>query len=372
MLWVFPVAFKDEDSDECTAPNEQQSVSVIVCFRDEAERLARYLPLILEQDYPHFEVVAVDDHSNDGSAEVIAQLQKQFPKLRCLRPPQPTRPGKKDALSFGITQARHEILLLTDADCGPRSKNWITLMTAPLRANLSKELVLGYSPYRQQGLFVHLFQSFETTYTAFQYLGLARRGLPYMGVGRNVAYRKSFFQRAGGLESHAHLPGGDDDLLISHHAQSERTAIVIDPAAWTISEPASDWLDYWRRKRRHVGVGIAYPLLPKLLIGGLAVSHLLHYGLALWLLLLGFQSSWVMATVALRWMAVVRAYTWRSANHQVSATTYAPRPSSSLRSEGAPSPWSVPQIILFDAGLIIYYLLTAPALVLGSGRGGWR
>jgi cellulose synthase/poly-beta-1,6-N-acetylglucosamine synthase-like glycosyltransferase len=341
---------------------------VVVCFRNEAERLARYLPLILEQEYPDFEVVAVDDHSSDASAGVIAELQERFSNLRYLRPSHPTRPGKKDALTYGIHQARHDLLLLTDADCAPASKDWIGHMTAPLATDPDCELVLGYSPYRANATAVNRFQRLETTYTAFQYLGLAQRGLPYMGVGRNVAYRKAFFQRAGGLESHAHLAGGDDDLLISHHASAAHTAIVIDPAAWTISDPASSWGDYWRRKRRHVGVGIAYPLLPKLLIGGLAVSHLLFYGLALWLLLSGFQiprsrlsgSSWVMLLIAARWVAVVWVYGWRSA-----------------RKEDSSFPLRKPlalllNIILFDIGLVAYYLLTAPALVFGAGRGGWR
>ena len=180
-------------------------ISVIICFRNEAKRLANYLPLILEQNYPNFEVVAVNDFSIDGSAKVVTELQLSYDKLRLVQPPQPTRPGKKDALTFGIEQARHDILLLTDADCAPTSRQWISGMTAPLRDE-GVELAIGYSPYRYQRGWLNFFQRFETTYTAFQYLGLARIGLPYMAVGRNVAYRKTFFQRAGGLKSHAHLP----------------------------------------------------------------------------------------------------------------------------------------------------------------------
>ncbi|PHI21566.1 transmembrane glycosyltransferase [Lewinellaceae bacterium SD302] len=345
----------EPDSSADIAP----PVSVIICCRNEAERLAKYLSLILEQDYPNFEVVVVDDFSSDSTAKVVADLQCSYDKLRLVRPEKPTRPGKKDALTFGIVQARHSILLLTDADCAPVSHHWIREMAGPFQLD-TIELVIGYSPYRRRSDWLNLFQRFETTYTAFQYLGLARIGLPYMAVGRNVAYRKTFFQRAGGLESHAHLAGGDDDLLVSHHARSEATAIVTHSAARTISDPATDWLDYWQRKMRHVGVGVAYPFLPKFLIGGLALSHLLWYGLMFYGVLAGEITPWWLGLIVLRLLLVCWNYGFRNGKENAGEqTTFFVKVS------------GVTGIFLGDFILCFYYLFTAPALLVGGSKGGW-
>lgn len=352
-LWrVFPLAFVTDQEWEPGEP--LPPVSVIVCFRNEAFGLTKYQSWIAEQDYPNYELVAVDDHSTDGSTAIIAALAAKHPKVRLVTPPYPTRPGKKDALTFGIQQAQHDILLLIDADCVPESPDWIRRMTAPLAANPNLEVVLGVSPYDNSNnvgnhsnsatSLVNLFQQFETLYTAFQYLGLARLGRPYMGVGRNLAYRKSFFQRAGGLEQHAHLAGGDDDLLLSHNAQPERTTTVTHPNARTISAPAKSWSDYWQRKRRHVGVGVHYPLGPKLLIGGLALSHVLHYGLVILLLCLAAFSPIVWGLLALRWILVIWVYGQRNG-------------------EMMPYGWkSFPTLLLLDASLCFYYANTVAAL----------
>lgn len=257
-------------------------VSVIVCFHNEAPTLAHCLRGILRQAYPNFEVIAVDDNSTDGSAAIVARLQAEFPHLRLVQPG-PTRPGKKDALTAGITAAHHELLLLTDADCAPATPQWISLMTAPL--TVGNDVALGCSPYTYRPGLLNCWQRFEATYTALQYLGFARIGEPYMGVGRNLAYRKSFFLRAGGLTHYDQLPGGDDDLLINRHAPADRTARVVDPAAWTYSAPTQYWRDYLRQKLRHQSVGPHYRTRHQLLLTTLALSHGLFYLLGFLLLL---------------------------------------------------------------------------------------
>lgn len=284
LLVVFRRAFSSDSGLTSEVASPASPVSVVVCFHNEASRLPRHLPALLDQDYPDFELVAVDDHSTDDSAARVTALARTDRRLRLVRPPQPTRPGKKDALAYGISRARHELILLTDADCSPATRQWITRMTAPLRRDDEIELVLGYSPYRRSEAAVNGFQRFETVYTAQQYLGLAKVGIPYMGVGRNLAYRKRLFRRAGGGATYAHLPGGDDDLLVGHYARPGATATVTHPAAWTHSDPASGWQDYLGRKARHASVGLAYPPLAKLMIGGLALSHVLHCGLGVGLL----------------------------------------------------------------------------------------
>ncbi len=357
--WVFPKAGEEDTSCPGDAAEEEIGVSLILCFRNEAERLAKYVPLLLTQQYPRFELLAVDDYSTDHSALIIAALAAKDSRLRLVRPPKPTRAGKKDALSYGISQAQYPLLLLTDADCMPNSNTWLQQMTAPLRCPAAAiNLVLGYSPYHTSsaGGWLNDFQRFETRYTAFQYLGLARIGYPYMGVGRNMAYHRSFFEAADGFQSHAHLAGGDDDLLVGQQARNRSTATVTHFSAWVWSEPSPNWLDYFRRKFRHLSVGAHYRPLHQILLGGLAASHVLHYATAIALFQQGELLLPLMG-VSLRWYWLVACF-WRPFGQTQQPNDVATEALSLLRNDGM---------------LLFYYLLLSPALLFGrKAKGGWQ
>ncbi len=279
-------------------------VTVIVCFHNEATHLEATLRGILAQGYPHFELLAVDDNSTDASVAIVHYLQDRYPQLRLLQP-SPTRPGKKDALTAGIRAARHPLLLLTDADCTPASDLWLQQMVAPLTHGY--ELVLGCSPYRYRPGPLAWWQRFEATQTVLQYQGLARHGYPYMGVGRNLAYHRSFFMAAGGFTAHAHHLGGDDDLLVNAHAVPSLTARITDPAAWAYSEPTQTWRAYLRQKVRHQSVGTHYQLRHQLLLGLLALSHGGFYLLGTMLLLTAYWPL-VVALYVLRALVVLSVY----------------------------------------------------------------
>lgn len=258
-------------------PVDLPPVSVIVCFHNEAERLAACVESILRQEYAgDFELLLVDDNSTDASLAIAQTFERERtagqPKIRVLQPG-PTGPGKKDALRFGVTHATHDLLLLTDADCRVRGSDWLATMTKPL--NHGKSLVLGVSLYDAGNDYDFLaeWQRYESTYVSLKYLGFARRGMPYMGVGRNLAYTRDFFERAGALRHHADLPSGDDDLLIAGNATAAETALVTVHAARVDTFPLSDWRDYFNQRRRHQTTGTRYPLKTSILLTLLAVSH---------------------------------------------------------------------------------------------------
>jgi biofilm PGA synthesis N-glycosyltransferase PgaC len=269
------------------APDPEARVSVIVCFRNEADSLDECISRILAQVFPgKFELILVDDNSTDNSASVAHPYIISNENVRLLDPG-PTAPGKKEALAFGIDAARYDHLLLTDADCIPASSHWLWVMTEPLR--LGQELVLGASPLmpeKNEG-FLARWQWFESTYVSLKYLGFANRKRPYMGVGRNLAYTKDFYRRAGGFANHKDLPGGDDDLLISGNAQGQGTATVTDSIAWTYSKGQPTWRTYFRQRSRHQSTGIRYPVSTGLWLGLIALSHGLFYLLGAWHLLCG-------------------------------------------------------------------------------------
>lgn len=271
--------------------------SIIVAAHNEAQHLPELLPLLLSQNYAgHYEVIIVNDRSNDGSNEVLADWAKQYAHLRYIQigqTPPKTNP-KKWALMQGIKAAKGEYLLFTDADCRPTSADWLQMMVQGF-AN-GKSLVIGFSPYFSQRGWLNAFIQYETFYTALQYFSFALWGLPYMGVGRNLAYRKSLFLSRGGFGKHQATTGGDDDLLIGSIAQSDNVALCWAKEAQVYSFPKTNWGAWLRQKRRHLSVGKHYKASSKLLLGGLYLSQLLYYLLLIYYLFslqtLNYQNLW--------------------------------------------------------------------------------
>lgn len=284
-------------------------LSVIICARNEESNLEKYLPAILDQQYPAFEVLVVDDDSSDGTSRVLAGFQKKYTHLRVLRVSPKTKYGKKYALALGIAAATREYLVFTDADCQPASPFWLRHLAShfepaqirpegsgqsvPVFAGISPEgsgstILLGYAPYRvRPGLLNHWIR-FETVQTAMQYFSFALAGWPYMGVGRNLAWEKALFNQVGGFAAHEYLLSGDDDLFVNAAAQIGRVSVCLEPSAFVFSEAASDWAAWRRQKRRHLGAGRLYRPEHQIALGLLALTHIAHYFLFISMLLTPF------------------------------------------------------------------------------------
>jgi glycosyltransferase involved in cell wall biosynthesis len=226
-------------------------VSVIICARNEEENLTAFLPDILEQDYPQFEVIVVNDCSFDKSIDVLKSFAHRYSNLKVadIKEVAGREHGKKFALTIGIKAASHETLLLTDADCRPESKSWIRNMVSAYTPG--KELVLAYGKYAAgKGLLNNVIR-YDAFFIAVQYLSLALKQQPYMGVGRNLSYHRQLFFAVKGFASHMHIDSGDDDLFVSQVAQKQNTAIAIGPEATTVSLPKKTWRSWFLQKKRH-------------------------------------------------------------------------------------------------------------------------
>ena len=248
--------------------SHQPPVDVIICAQDEDENLARNLPGVLVQSYRStYEVVTVNDNSMDDSKYILQELKKTFRSLNVVELTQEAVhiSGKKYPLSVGIREAKHEVLLLTDADCVPASEHWIEKMQDGYDENI--EIVLGYGAYHKRKGLLNKLIRFETFHTALQYLSYAMAGIPYMGVGRNLSYKKSLFFRVKGFSSINHIPSGDDDLFINKAATKHNTAVVIDPDAITRSIPKTTWGSWLRQKSRHYTTARFYKPKHKFLLG---------------------------------------------------------------------------------------------------------
>lgn len=277
-----------------------QPVSVIVCARDEYYNLQENLPLLLSQDYSTFEVVVVNHGSEDETNYLLRDLADIHKNLKIVNVSQDLNffTGKKFPLSIGIKSASYEVLLFTDADCKPGSNQWIRRMAANFTEET--EIVLGYGSYDKSGSLLNLLIRFDTTRIAMNYLGFARSGMPYMGVGRNMAYRKSLFFKQNGFISHYRIQSGDDDLFINKAATGKNTRIEIQPEAHTISAPKSTLSQWLRQKRRHLLTGGYYKPIHKLALGLFAASQVIFWVTAIVLLVMWYQPYIVIGIVVVR------------------------------------------------------------------------
>ncbi len=260
--------------------SQQHPISVIICARDEAGNLANNLPGSLVQSYPStHEVIVVNHNSQDDTRYLLDEFKKTFKDLHIVNLEYEAIgiPGKKYPLSMGIKEAKHEIVLLTDADCVPASEFWIQKMQDGYDNGV--QIILGYSPYRKKPGFLNKIIRFETFHSALQYLSYSLAGSPYMGVGRNLSYKKELFFRNKGFSNINHLPGGDDDLFINMVATKENTNIVIDREAFTLSEPKTTFGDWIKQKTRHYSTGKYYKSKHKWLLGLYSTSLFLFYPL---------------------------------------------------------------------------------------------
>lgn len=283
-----------------------QPISVIVCARNEAENLQKYLPTILDQDYPDFEVIVVNDRSWDGTDELLERMAKQYERLKIVTVAEGEKfiAGKKFAVTMGIKAAKYDWLVFTDADCEPASAQWLRGMQQP-EAN-EMDIVLGYSPYFKKRSLLNSLIRFETFFTAVNYLSFALKGMPYMGVGRNMAYKKSLFFKNKGFAAHMHIPSGDDDLFVNAHAHAGNTAIVIHRDAQVWSAPKTSFFAYLRQKKRHQGAGKFYKAKHRFILSFQVIVQFLFY--ALTIAALFFLSLQYLALGILAFSILVRSF----------------------------------------------------------------
>ncbi len=278
---------------------EELPVSVIICARNEATNLRNNLHHFLNQTYRSYEIIVVNDNSSDKTIDVVLEFQGKSPNLRLVNiKGVPTLPGKKAALTKGIEAAIYNLILLTDADCVPSSPNWIRSMQS--NAINKIEIVLGFSPYIPRPGFLNLFIRYEAVFTAIQYLSFALLGIPYMGVGRNLLYKRTLFFRKEAFSKHAHIASGDDDLFINEAAIRTNTKINLSPEAFVFSLPKSSWRGYYHQKTRHLSTSTSYKLMHQLMLGGYSLSHFLHYLLAIPLILAPEMNSTVLLLILVR------------------------------------------------------------------------
>lgn len=292
LIFIFGrLAFFYRKPAERGGEENQERVTVIIAARNELENLKELLPKLFSQNYPNFEVLIVNDQSIDTTEDWLMAYADSQPNLKTVHvrytPNHVT--SKKYALTLGIKVASSDIILLTDADCIPVSNQWITRMTAPLRLD-NKIFAIGHGSYRTLPGFLNKLIQFETMLTALYYFSFGLWKSPFMGVGRNLCYRRSFFMEQKAFKGLWHILGGDDDLFVNKYANKNNTALVIHPESITLSLPKTDFSDFLIQKRRHFQAGKYYRLKDKLKLGVYSLTHLVYWFSAI--ILLALSRSW--------------------------------------------------------------------------------
>jgi len=269
-------------------PNQYKAVSVIICAKNEYNNLKKNLPFFLEQDYPGYEVVVVNDCSDDDSKYLLKTFSEKYSHLKVITIRQNVNffRGKKFALAIGIKSAKHDLLILSDADCTPKSNRWIAEMQNNFTGKT--DIVLGYSGYEYNKGLLNKLIRFDTIMTAMQYFSWSLLGKTYMGVGRNLAYNKKLFYDAKGFTSHYHISSGDDDLFINKVASKHNTCIEISHQAHTSSAPKKTFNDWILQKKRHYSTSFLYKISHKFMLGIFSISSFLFYFLLIFLLVFFF------------------------------------------------------------------------------------
>lgn len=312
MLYFFIKVFSLPRKHDAYAP--MQAVSVIICAKNEAESLRCNLPAVLAQRYkneagnPLFEVIVVNDCSDDETEAVLMNFEQQHDNLTIVSIDKNEKrkyPGKKHALSRAVAAARHQILLMTDADCMPASGSWIKDMVRPFHRSKGKKIVAGYGKYISEDTLLNSFTRWETVHSYLQMSTYARAGIPYMAVGRNMACKRDVFLKAQASENWGKLPSGDDDLLVAFAGNKNNTSVVTKPSAFTISKAKESWASWMSQKQRHMSTGKYYKFLTKTLLAKYGFSHAIvwvcfiallftpYWGEALGVMLMRSLTYWV-------------------------------------------------------------------------------
>ena len=303
LRYYYPAAFKNTRGRTSNTP----PLSVIICAKNEAENLKNNLRFVLNQNYPSYEVIVVNDCSTDNTDEVLGELIKEFPILRITSIPLDRKfsHGKKLALTVGIKSAKNEDLVFTDADCRPDSENWLMEFSEGFRKH---NIVLGYGGYSRQKSILNNFIRHETLNIALQYIGSALAGNPYMGVGRNMGYKKSLFFENIGFASHYGMLSGDDDLFINEVANKTNTTVVVSKNSFTRSHPETKWRDFLTQKIRHLSTSDFYKKKHVFMLGLEPISRAWFYFLFVLVLFIPFFFRTAIAMVAFRGILQIILY----------------------------------------------------------------
>lgn len=271
------------------------AVSVVVIVKNELENLKILIPLLTNQNYKGlYDIHILDDHSEDELQTWLKQVNNPLLKIHG---PFDTLHGKKAHYEIFKNIHLNEWVLCTDADCR-MGDTWITHMVSSRGTN---DVILGFSPYFRHISLVNDVIQFETNLTGLLYLGRALNGNPYMGVGRNILYRRDTLLSSNAYKEFAYLKSGDDDLTINH-LKNSRMGISLHPDSFVYSIPKNNFSTWLRQKQRHVSTASLYRLSDKVLLFLFYATTLLWWPVLILVFFFNFKLFILMILCKFLWL----------------------------------------------------------------------
>ncbi len=284
---VYSRLFLSKDKNDHPVPGE--GVSVVIFSRNQYFDLVEKLPLFFQQEYPEFEVIVINFESEDETQELLQRLSYEQKNLKpvLIEKDYNFYAGKKFPVSIAVLTAKYDICLFTDASCIPDSPQWIRSMVSKFDA--SAEIVLGYSTYQRAKGMLNRFVRFDNLRVAMNYFGFAMAKMPFSGIGKNFAYRKSLFLKHQGLISnYRSVAAGEDDTFINKAGNRKNTRCQYAPESYMISDRNLRYGDWFRLKRHYHASAKHYKSRHRFMLSLCGFTRFLVWGLSIALLALWF------------------------------------------------------------------------------------
>jgi glycosyltransferase involved in cell wall biosynthesis len=246
VLFRKPPAYEKKREEIIVDETELPGISVIVTSKNNSFELEKNLPYFLTQNYPKYEVIVVNSGSTDDTDVVLKAAEQKYPHLYHTFIPSGADEinEKKLAITLGVKAAKYDIVLYSESYCRPTSDNWIREFGKEFTKG--KDILLGYS----RVVFTNkvgfgFFIRYDNLIHHLKFLSMAIAGNPFMGIGRNMAYRKELFFNNKGLSPVLGLDGGEDDLYINKISNRNNTGVVLSKDSITETDSV-DSFSTWR------------------------------------------------------------------------------------------------------------------------------
>ncbi len=269
----------DADSEETPLPLPGMSVIVLAAHAD-ADYMEESIPLMMEQDYPDFEVIVVNMDKSEAVDDAIIRLQMAHPTLRATFIPGSSAnvSKRKLGITLGIKAARHDVVVVTSAHCFPQSRQWLRAMGRHF--DDYTDMVIGYSHNRHADdrSLGHRYRSYDTTADAARYLAAAIHGNTFRANADNIAYKRSAFLSVKGFSSSLNLKYGDDDIFVSQVADGDNVTVELSPES-ILEAHYVDYAYFYKADKEHHY--FTQKFLPSKMLGIRILTQIAYYAFLL-------------------------------------------------------------------------------------------
>ncbi|MBX2976664.1 MAG: glycosyltransferase [Ignavibacteriaceae bacterium] len=243
------LTFRDNDF---AYEKNRVGISVIIAAKNEENNLNTLAKYLNNQNYlkDFFEVIIVDDNSNDSTFSIANNLADKIDNLKVIKNYNAILPGKRGALQCGIENSKYDFILITDADCEP-DINWITAYSN--KFNFGYEFLIGISPFRRIKGKANLLASFENYKNMILSFSLIKLGLPYTAAARNIGFTKELFHRINGYYNTIDTLSGDDDLLLREAVKNKAKIGAVTDTESSVYSDAKKTLSEYMEQRSTLG-----------------------------------------------------------------------------------------------------------------------